>query len=110
MAATRRCSGEFFADAPLPQFSEPHPSPLPLLPDHRPKPAPEPAFKFIQHRGRLAVAKISDPTAKIAAQLLGHSLHLDASRPPRQLPNLLFESEHRLRRDSPFWFPTRREA
>src|SRR5436190_14255386 len=110
MAAARRCSGEFFANAPLPQFSEPHLSPLPLLPDHRPQPAPDPAFKFIQHRGRLAVAEISNPASEIAAQLLGHSLHFYASRPPRQFPNLLFESEHRLRRDSPFWFPIRREA
>jgi hypothetical protein len=39
---------------------------------------------------------------------LGHSLHLTPSRPPRQFPHLLLESEHRLRRDSPF--PIRREA
>src|SRR3989441_12069986 len=71
---------------------------------------PSPLLKTLQHRWRLALAEIPNPAAKITAQLLGHSLHFHASRPSRQFPNLLFEPDHRFRRDPPFRLPIRRET
>src|SRR5262249_55554744 len=110
VSAARRLGGEFFAHSPLPQFGESHRSPIPLLPQHRPHPAPGPRLKPLQHRGCLTLAEIADPAAKITAQLLGHLLHVHAPRPSRHFPDFRFEPEHRFRRNPPLWFPIRRET
>src|SRR5262249_40263844 len=78
---------------------------LPLLPDHRPEPVPDPLLKVYQHRWRLASTEVSDPASQIAAQLLGHLLHAHAPRPPRQFPNLRLEPEHRFGRNPPSRLP-----
>ena len=110
VSAARCLCSEIFARFPGPQFSESHRSPLSLLPDHRPRPAPGPLLKTLQHRRCLTLAEITNPAAKITAQFLGHLLHFHASPPSRQFPDLPFEPDHCFRRKSPFWFPVRRET
>src|ERR1700733_13146893 len=110
MSATGRLSGQIFAHTPLAYLGEAHRTPLPLLPNRRPQPPPEPLFKTFQHRRRFAFAEISDPAAQIRRQFFRHSLHADTSRPARQFPNPLFEPVHRFRRDSPLWYACVRKA
>src|SRR4051794_17714870 len=110
MATSRRLGGEFPADAPLPQFRKAYRSSLPLLPDRRPQPAPEPLLKILQHLRRFAFSEVSDPAPQIPGQFLGHPFDAHTPRPSRQLPNPLLESQYRLRRNPPPWLHPAREA
>ena len=109
-SASRRFGGENLAHAPFPQFSKPHRSPLPLRPDRRPKPAPEPLLKVGQHRRRLTLPEVADPAPQIPGPFFGHPFRTHAARPSRQFPNPLGESKPRLRRDPPLGFSIRRET
>src|SRR5271157_2190632 len=105
MGAARRFRGEIFAHSPFAQLRKTYRASLPLFPDRRPKPTPEPAFKLLQHKRRFALSEVAEPAPQIACQLLGHSLRAHPARPPRQFSDLLLASQHRLRRNPPFRFP-----
>src|ERR1700682_4798644 len=110
MSAARRLRSEVFVHTPFHQFGEPYLPSFPLLPDHRPQPAPDPLFQPFQHRRRLTPPEVAEPSPQIAVQFLDHPFDADPSSPARQFPYPILESLHRLRRDPPLWFTIRGEA
>src|SRR5579863_3357841 len=104
MSAARRLRGEIFAHSPFPQFREPDRTSLPLFPDRRAKPAPEPSFKLLQHRRRFALPEIADPAPQVAGQFFSHPFRAHTACPPRQFPHSPLEPVHRFRRYPPLWY------
>lgn len=73
--------GGIFAHAPLPHFSEPRQTSLPLPPERGPQPAPGPLFTTFQPRRRLASAELPSQPRRYRAS----SSALRSTLPPRAL-------------------------
>ena len=110
MRAPGRLCCQVLTDAPFAKLAEPCPSALPLLPHHRPQSAAYPRFKVVQHRRRLTVAEVSEPSSQISRDLLDHLLQADAAGSPGLLPNPLLEASDGLGGDPPPRFSFAREA
>src|SRR5215470_15515648 len=101
MGAARRFCGKVRPDVPFAEFRKARAPTLPLLPEHRPKSAPEPLIKAFQRRGCLAEAEVASPPTQVRREFLRSLLHADSSRPARKFSNPSFEPQERFRRNAP---------
>src|SRR6267378_5941619 len=92
------------------QLGKSRTSSLPLLPQHRSQPAPQPLIKALQHGGRLAEAEVALPASQVGREILHHPRKTHPTRAARQFPHSCLEALQRLRRNTPLRLPLAREA